>query len=313
MSKNHLASDFDGTLLAGDCLKNLFRELLHVMQSCEAGMRKNADPDYLHDFRVATRKSRTLLTMVSSVFPKQTVDRYASGFAWLLKATSPTRDLHVYLEKLPDHVHHLPADKVAGLELLHDYLQEKLVQEHQSLLAQLESKRYHNLMKSWQLFLDEPVSNNARMTNARRPVKDVADKALKRAFRKLAKRGDTIRTSNKVSALHKFRISCKRFRYLLALFKHLYHEKNVTPVIKLLKNIQETLGDYHDLQVEIDILKEFEVQLCDKEALLEASMDANNELLDYMTQQQLIKLEHFQQIYKELGSKQSRARFKSIL
>jgi CHAD domain-containing protein len=311
--ENRLAGDVNGVPLAGDCLKSLFRELLDIMQSCEDGIRRNTDPDYLHDFRVAARKSRSLLLMVRNVFPKKIVDRYGAGLAWLLKATTSTRDMHVYLEKLPRYLQCLPADKASALEPFRDFLEKNMIQEHQSLLVMLDSKRYRNLMKSWQTFLDEPVANNARMPNARRPVKEVADKALKRTFRKLLKCGERLRTTGEVSALHKLRISCKKFRYLLALFKPLYREEKVTPVINLLKHVQETLGDYHDHQVEIDIIRAYELQTGNQNSLPGYAVEANIALIDYLTQQQQKKYEQFQQIYMELGSKQNRARIKSML
>ncbi len=311
--ENSLGSDVDGALLAGDCLKTLFRELLDVMQDCEEGIRRNTDPDYLHDFRVATRKSRTLLLMVKGVFPKKSVDRYGKGLAWLFRATTPIRDLHVYLEKLPGYIQHLPVAKAAQLGHFSDFLQKRMLQEHRSLLGVLESKRYRNLMRSWQSFIDEPVVNTSRMPDVRRPVKEVADKALQRAYHKLLKCGERLHRNGEASALHRFRIRCKKFRYLLVLFKPLYQEKNINPVTRLLKHVQEALGDYHDLQIEIDILRSYELQAGNRDTLPETAIGANKALMHYLTKQQQAKHKQFQKIYKELNSRQSRTHIKTML
>ena len=55
------------------------------------------DPKFLHDLRIAVRRTRTVLGAAKSVLPTAVLDPAREGFAWLAGATGAARDLDVYL------------------------------------------------------------------------------------------------------------------------------------------------------------------------------------------------------------------------
>ena len=55
------------------------------------------DTKFLHDLRIAVRRTRTVLAAAKGVLPAAIVDRASEGFAWLAGATGTPRDLDVYL------------------------------------------------------------------------------------------------------------------------------------------------------------------------------------------------------------------------
>ena len=58
------------------------------------------DTEFLHDLRVAVRRTRSILKLVGDVLPGQLAERFAPDFKWLGDLTTPVRDLDVYLLEL---------------------------------------------------------------------------------------------------------------------------------------------------------------------------------------------------------------------
>ncbi|MDH3871676.1 MAG: CHAD domain-containing protein, partial [Gammaproteobacteria bacterium] len=87
----------DPAMRADQASKLILHRLLDIMLKNEAGTRVGTDTEFLHDFRVAIRRTRSALTQIKAVFTKRIVERYKAEFAWLGRQTSPSRDLDVYL------------------------------------------------------------------------------------------------------------------------------------------------------------------------------------------------------------------------
>jgi CHAD domain-containing protein len=68
------------------------------------------------------------------------------------------------------------------------------------------------------------------------------------------KRGRKIDDDSPPELLHRLRIDCKKLRYLLEFFAELYPAKRIRPMIGALKKLQNCLGDYNDLTVELQSL-----------------------------------------------------------
>jgi CHAD domain-containing protein len=68
-----------------------------VLNAKEAGVIANRDSEFLHDFRVALRTSRSVLTETQGVFPKRSFRRFKSYLTWLARISSAPRDLDVFL------------------------------------------------------------------------------------------------------------------------------------------------------------------------------------------------------------------------
>ena len=78
--------------------------LLQQLDTLEAnvdGVLRDIDTEFLHDLRVAVRRTRTALKLLGDVLPGELTLRFASEFRWLGDTTTPLRDLDVYLLALP--------------------------------------------------------------------------------------------------------------------------------------------------------------------------------------------------------------------
>ena len=70
---------------------------LTTMEATVDGITADLDTEFLHDFRVAVRRTRSVLKLLGDVLPDGVAARMAVEFRWLGDATTPTRDLDVYL------------------------------------------------------------------------------------------------------------------------------------------------------------------------------------------------------------------------
>ena len=63
----------------------------------EPGVRANLDTEFLHDFRVAIRRTRSLLRQIRHVIPLDVGRYFSTGFSWVGRLTGPLRDLDVLI------------------------------------------------------------------------------------------------------------------------------------------------------------------------------------------------------------------------
>ena len=70
---------------------------LSVIEGTVKGIVADVDTEFLHDFRVAVRRTRSVLKLLGGVFPSGMAERAGAEFRWLGDVTTPTRDLDVYL------------------------------------------------------------------------------------------------------------------------------------------------------------------------------------------------------------------------
>ena len=188
--------------------------LLETMQANVAGTRSNLDSEFLHDLRVACRRTRSALTQIKEVFPPAVVEEYKERFAWMQQVTGPVRDLDVYLLDFDAYQQSLPEPMRAGLTPLKDFLLTLYDEEQARLGKELSSSRFSSLMKDWLGFLEAPVPERSAVPNAMRPIKDVADERIWRMFRRVGKEGRAIAADSPAEDLHELRKSCKKLRYL---------------------------------------------------------------------------------------------------
>jgi len=70
----------DPAMRADRASKVILQRILDIMLQNETGARAGTDTEFLHDFRVAVRRTRSALTQIKTVFPKQIIDRYKTDF-----------------------------------------------------------------------------------------------------------------------------------------------------------------------------------------------------------------------------------------
>ncbi|MFI3189393.1 metal-chelation protein CHAD [Crenothrix sp. D3] len=256
-----LAIQLTPELRADVASKMIYSCLLTTIKSNEQGTIADIDSEFLHDFRVAVRRTRAALSQLKDVLPHDINTRYAKFFSWLGSVTSPTRDLDVYLLNFAYYKSLLPVSMRGHLKPLHDYLCKKQKQAQRELAKNLHSTEYLTTLVEWEKMLSESTQSDSIAINAGLTIKALADKRLWKSFKRVLREGEAITDQSPAEALHDLRKSCKKLRYLMEFFQSLYEKNAIKSLIKSLKGLQEVLGDFQDCQVQEDNLKLFSEEM----------------------------------------------------
>ncbi len=237
--------------------KIVFRELLEIMRCNENGIRERIDTEFLHDFRVAVRRTRSALTQMKRVFPEYMVERYLRDFRWLQQITGVARDMDVYLLHFDDFEDLVDPSLGHALEPLRDFIGQKREFAYQGLVRSLDSARYRNLVEDWRAFIDQRSADSSNSNVATRKTAEIARKRIWRLYRRAIKEGRGIKPSSPSEDLHELRKTCKKLRYLLEFFNSLFPKRKAKKMIRPLKQLQDNLGKLNDMQVQSEVLKSF--------------------------------------------------------
>jgi len=282
-------------------VRQIMSRLAQIIEENREGVCKDIDSEFLHDFRVAVRKTRSAITQIKGVFPQRVFERYRTDFAWLGAVTSSTRDMDVYLLKYDQYCSSLPEVMRSDLEPLHEFLIQHQKQEQAILAKALNSARYRNMMKSWHTVLDSKLPAHSSLPNAMRPVIEVADERIMHMYRRVLKQGQAINPESPAERLHDLRKSCKKLRYLMEFFQSIYPAKKIVELIKVLKSLQENLGDFQDYEVQAANMKNFSRQMVEEGDVPPDTLMAMGVLVEGLEEGQHQVREEFSKRFKEFA------------
>ena len=265
---------------ADAAMKQVLGHLLAAMADNEAGMLARLDPEFLHDYRVAVRRTRSALTQVKGVFPGTPTRRLREDLAWLGAVTGPARDMDVYLLAIEDFRALLEPALQPHLDALAGFLEERRGTAYDALRRALGRARYRRAMAAWRDFLDRPVPRRPAAPHAARPIKEVADRRIWKAYRRVMSEGEAVGADSPPADLHELRKSCKKLRYLMEFFGSLYGGAEVGGLVKTLKRFQDNLGEFQDLSVQMDHLAGFEAEMAAQSRLDAGARAAIDQLLE---------------------------------
>lgn len=233
--------------------RRLLRLLLAMLRYNERGLRQGDDPLYLHDFRVAVRRARSLLGQTREVFPPKATQRFRKALAQLGRSTGKARDLDAFLLVQDAYRQRLPADSRSALQPFSVFLQQERRAHYQTLVKTFETKRYRAVLREWEAFASQPEAD-ASHTPA---VKAFVPERMVEKYRALVSiESDSLQQADS-EQLHRLRIECKKLRYLLDFFITALPELPVRDVLKHLKRVQRTLGRIQDISVQSVLIQQF--------------------------------------------------------
>ena len=241
--------------------KLIFSQLLRTIKTNEQGVIADTDSEFLHDFRVAVRRTRVGLSQVNGVLPEDVVARNKAFFSWLGKVTGETRDLDVYLLNFDKYKKKLPPVIRQSINPLSNFLQLKKHKAQRELAKKLRSGKYLSMLAEWETYLASNTPSQVQDAGSQMPVKELADKRIWKTYKQAIKQGEAIDKDSPSESLHQLRKTCKKLRYLIEFFQRLYPEKQIDKLIKPLKRLQDVLGEYQDLAVQQERLKQFSEEM----------------------------------------------------
>ena len=241
---------------ADDAAVVVLRRLLEVIEANLPGTLADVDSEFLHDLRVAVRRSRALQRELRGVFPPEPLRVFRDGFRDLQVLTGPTRDLDVQLLEFGALAAGLGERADADVAPLRRLLEQRLAAERRKMVAGLRSARTVALLGNWRDFLaglgDAPQDDRP---DAARPIGDVAAERIGKVYRRMVKMGTAVEDDSPHEALHDLRKKGKELRYLLEFFASLYPPEVVKPMVATLKGLQDVLGRFQDREVQAELLR----------------------------------------------------------
>ncbi len=236
----------------------ILSQLFHTMEQNEQGIIEDTDSEFLHDFRVAVRRSRTALTQLKRAISSADRWRLQPDFQWLGDITTPLRDLDVWLQKFDSYRAVLPEAMRDDLHPLHELIQAERNRARRRLVRQLQSQDYGRIKRHVGLALEHlREDENGGGPTARR----MADRRIGKVYARVLAEGAAIGKKSPPEALHELRKRCKKLRYLLEFFRSLYPEQQIKSQIRQLKRLQDTLGAIQDARVQLQTLQGWREEL----------------------------------------------------
>jgi CHAD domain-containing protein len=193
------------------------------------------------------------------VFPEAELDRFKRDFRELGQYSNRLRDFDVYLHNKEQYLSMLPENLRQGLDPFFMELRKERENELIRFVELLRSDFYRLLVSDWESFLVSDAAHEAARTliNAEEPVITLAQTFIWRRYKRIMKVGAKIDNNFPDEKLHRLRIQCKKLRYLLEFFASLFPSDEITLLTKQLKQFQDNLGEFNDLSVQQNTLKEY--------------------------------------------------------
>jgi CHAD domain-containing protein len=245
--------DLAPTVRADVGARQIHLALLGNLVANEPGLRANLDTEFLHDFRVAVRRTRALLGQIRHVFPPEAVQHFSTEFLWVGRLTGPSRDSDVLALAIREQRGGLP---VADIAALTGFLGQAQQQEHHRLVEALDSDRYQRLLSEWRAFLERAASSEPEPSDAGRLLSEVVSRRAWRLSRRIARSAETIDEHTEASRLHDVRIAAKKLRYLVDVTPAFYDAADLERILGALKKLQRVLGDFNDAHLQEERLLE---------------------------------------------------------
>jgi CHAD domain-containing protein len=262
---------------AARAVATILLTLLDAVEVNVTGVLRDTDTEFLHDLRVAVRRTRAALKLLGEALglPGEALDRFAAEFKWLGDVTTPVRDLDVHLLDFTDMAAGLKAAKADDLGPFRDFLAQRRAREFRALVRALRSARFAQLTADWRVTLTTITDGKPRRPG--KPGRGAAKRAApgrsvpmaasvlsagalaidrtRVAFRKVARKGGAITGDSPAESLHDLRKRAKELRYALEFFAPLHDKLAYAAVLGDLKRLQDCLGEFQDTEVQIEEIR----------------------------------------------------------
>lgn len=245
--------DLDCRIGATQAIAAIGLHLLAEMETNRAGVYDDIDTEFLHDFRIAIRRTRSMLGLLKKQIPARQGAHFRKEFKWIGGVTGPLRDTDVYLLEKRVYQDMLPDGLRSGLDGFFLELEQRRLKELKLVRRYLSSRRFANLLNDWREFLGGEDSE-LFTASLKRPCRRLADRTIRKRFNSFLRGGAAITDTSPDSELHRLRIEGKKLRYLFEFFRSLYDEKILDQFIKQMKKVQDNLGEFNDLSVQEHLL-----------------------------------------------------------
>jgi CHAD domain-containing protein len=230
-------------------------DLAGMVEANLPGALGDVDSEFLHDLRVAVRRSRSVLRELKGAFPADALATQREALRWIQAVTGPTRDLDVQLLDWDHLVVGVPIERQASLGPVRALLVRQRADAFRALVRQLRGAAFRRAWDGYREFLAGDLGPARDRPDAKRPLAAVAGGRIRQVYRRMVTMGQAIDDTSPAERLHELRKRGKELRYLLELFGELWPPRVVKPMVRSLKGLQDVLGVHQDREVQAERLR----------------------------------------------------------
>jgi triphosphatase len=229
-----------------DVARRIVRHGVHRVLANAHGAAHGDDPEYVHQARVALRRTRSALRVLGVATAAD--DPVAQDLRWMADCFGAMRDWDVLLtQSLPSLRHAAAADDQAWWARLMERAQERHRRQRQRLSVELDSARFARAALRLLRWAEEPAPPTAVSLPHR------AQRAIERGHERVIAAGRHLPALTPQER-HRLRILAKRQRYALELLAPLLPGGSPARTLKALARLQQLLGEINDVYVAVSML-----------------------------------------------------------
>ena len=297
---------------ADEATKTILRSLLEIIRINENYVKADLDTEFLHDFRVAIRRTRATLSQIKGVFPSDITKRFRRDFSFLGKLSNQLRDLDVYLLKETTYKAMLPESLRDDINPLFDFLKEKRLDALEEVRNGLDSQKYSEIIRGWEVFLNQLPEDTPTLHSAGIHIFDLAQRRIYKTYRKTLKTAARIFEAADDELLHTLRIECKKLRYLMEFFSSLFPSNKISILIRELRKLQDNLGDFNDLCIQKEYLQTITEELPITGQQSRRTILAIGSLIGTLEEESQAAKDSFSKIFSKFTSLSSRELYREL-
>ncbi|MDQ6784949.1 MAG: CHAD domain-containing protein [Actinomycetota bacterium] len=296
-----------------DGFRRVFAKLADAIDANWAGCVDDVDPEFLHDLRVAVRRTRSVLAQAHEVLPPGERTRMRSELGWLGAATGAARDLDVFAIEWDGYVSALGPPAAHLLDPVLAQVSERRAAAHATLADVLRSDRARTLIDGWRASLAAGLPAGEGQPEADRPLGPVVAERVAADQGRLVARGRMIVPGSPPSELHTLRKDAKRLRYLLECFGGVFAGKPRKLFVQRLKALQDNLGEHNDADVHTSQLVDLSQDLHGHRSTTAETLLAVGRLTEHLDQRRRAAQDDFAQQFAAYDTKRMRRTSEDLL
>lgn len=237
------------------------------MRALETGVIRGYDSEFLHQYRIAIRRSRAIAESVCEIHADTDLRRAVKTLKKHAQATSQLRDLHVCLADLNRWQFEEDIQAALTSSGASSYFSNLADLEHHALTRRLTGKKYRKDMDDW---LRVITSRHFEKIIRKLTTEDIR-KALHKRIQQYNALTRELTRQAADDDYHRLRKLLKRIRYLAELDKPAFRG-----MLRQLKHRQQRFGDFQDLHVQIEMLTAFRASIAPEPDMLVSVAGLNN-------------------------------------
>ncbi len=307
------AFTLDNKRPALEVLVQILKSFLQVMESNIAGAREDDDPEYLHDFLVAVRRTMIFLHSFADIFPANNLRLIEHGFQWIEQEATPIRDLDIYMTIFRDFESRVDADHRQALQSLYKFLRDEKRRELRRMRTSLDSPRYFRLIETWSDFLQICMEYDPLPKDANKAIGKLVRKRIGAIYSEFVHGAKGLTQDSGFDEMRALHQISKRLGYHMDVFGSLFPDREMGKLLKAQARVQARLNQFRDMDLQYTRLREYKSRMKKVQAVRKISLEAVEQLI---ADRRIEKDKARKKALKQVGRftrKEMRKRFKSLL